>query len=80
MTKTLQKSKKSVRLASHIYPTHYNLHLHPDLLSFTYTGNETIKIFSDKDIKEITIHSKDLDIETLTPNELERMKADWQQV
>ena len=66
MTKTRKISKKSVRLEPHIYPTHYHLHLHPDLLSFTFSGNEIIKINTDKDIKNITLHSKDLDIETVS--------------
>ena len=59
------KKQKSVRLLPHISPTHYNLHLHPDLLSFTFSGHEIIKINIDKDTKEITLHSKDLDIETV---------------
>ena len=56
---------KSVRLANHISPSVYNLTIKPDLESFTFSGKENIKIKIDKDIKEITLHSKDLDIETV---------------
>lgn len=59
------KTKKSVRLESHIYPIHYDLQIHPDLLSFTFKGREKIKIKSEKETNKITIHSKDLDIETV---------------
>lgn len=56
---------KSVRLANHISPSLYNLTIKPDLESFTFSGKENIKIKTDKDIKEITLHSKDLEIETV---------------
>jgi puromycin-sensitive aminopeptidase len=59
------KKTKSVRLPSHISPVSYRLNLWPDLESFTYKGNETIKIKIDKEINKITIHSKDIDIETV---------------
>ncbi len=65
MTKTKKINKKSVRLDPHIYPTHYNLEIHPDLLSFTFKGHETIKVKTEKEINKITLHSKDLDIETV---------------
>jgi len=38
----------------------------PDLESFTFSGNEVIKINIEKDTKEITLHSKDIDIETVS--------------
>lgn len=65
MIKNQKSKQKSVRLLPHVSPTHYNLHLHPDLLSFTFSGHEIIKINIDKEVKEITLHSKDLDIETV---------------
>lgn len=64
MTKTRKTSKKSVRLSVHITPTHYKLHLHPDIPSSTFSGNEIIKIKISKEVKSITLHAKDLDIET----------------
>lgn len=65
MKKLSKNNKKSTRLPSFVSPTHYNLHLHPDLLSFTFSGRETIKIIINKNIDSITLHSKDLDIETV---------------
>lgn len=59
------KLKNGVRLEGHISPIHYNLTLHPDILSSTFSGKEIIKIKVDKEIKEITLHSKDLYIETV---------------
>lgn len=55
---------KSIRLASHITPTRYDLTLKPDLENFVFEGNETIDILIDKDTKSITLHSKDIDIQT----------------
>ncbi len=64
MTKTHTKNSKSVRLEKHIIPSHYELTLHPDILASTFVGSEIIKIKIEKDIKSITLHSKDIDIET----------------
>jgi puromycin-sensitive aminopeptidase len=58
-------NKKSVRLPNHISPISYNLEIKPDLESFTFSGKEVIKFKTDKEISEITLHSKDLDIETV---------------
>ncbi|MFA7000312.1 MAG: M1 family metallopeptidase [Candidatus Paceibacterota bacterium] len=58
-------NKKSVHLDDNISPTSYNLTLHPDLLSSTFSGSEIIKIKVNKEIKQITLHSKDIDIETV---------------
>lgn len=57
-------NKKSVRLPNHISPISYKLTIKPDLESFTFTGNEIIKIKIDKETNKITLHSKDIDIET----------------
>lgn len=59
------KNKKSVRLSNYISPIHYNLTIKPDLESFTFSGKEIIKIKINKEVKQITLHSKDLDIETV---------------
>ncbi|MCE9585171.1 M1 family metallopeptidase [Candidatus Nomurabacteria bacterium] len=56
------KNKKSVRLAGHIQPLHYEITLRPDLEMHVFSGEEIITINSDKDVNEITLHSKDLDI------------------
>jgi len=56
---------RSVRLPNFISPISYKLKIHPDLESFTFSGSEVIHIKIDKDANKITIHSKDLDIETV---------------
>lgn len=65
MKNKTQKHKKSIRLERYISPINYNLVLTPDLESFTFSGKEVIKIKIEKDINYITLHSKDLDIETV---------------
>lgn len=57
-------SKKSVRLPTHISPIKYDLKLKPDLEAFTFEGREVIEIKISKPLKEITLHSKDIKIET----------------
>lgn len=59
------KEKKSIKLPSCVFPNRYNLTLKPDLEAFTFSGNETIEIEINKDINEITLHSKDIDIQTV---------------
>ena len=61
----MTKKNKSVRLPNHISPISYDLTIKPDLESFTFSGNEIIKINIDKAINKITLHSKDIDIETV---------------
>lgn len=67
-TKNKTSKKASVLLPSHIKPTKYDLTLKPDLENFTFWGKEIIDIVVDNartgGIKEITLHSKDIDIET----------------
>lgn len=58
------KRKKSVRLPNHISPTNYKLTIKPDLESFTFSGNEIIKIKITQETNKITLHSKDIDVET----------------
>jgi puromycin-sensitive aminopeptidase len=60
-----KKNIKSVRLVPHIKPERYNLTLKPDLEAFTFSGKEIITLTIDKPIKEITLHSKDIKIETV---------------
>lgn len=56
------QKKSKVRLASHIFPLHYEITLRPDLEAHTFSGEEIIQINTDKDVKEITLHSKELNI------------------
>ncbi len=58
----MKKNKKSVRLESHIKPTRYQIAIKPDLEAFVFTGEETIFLTLDKDIKTITLHSRDIEI------------------
>ena len=60
----MQKKKPKVRLSKDVVPIKYDIKLHPDLENFTFAGTETITINLLKDAKEITLHSKDIDIET----------------
>ena len=43
-------------------PTHYEITLRPDLEAHTFSGEETITLKLEKSVKEITLHSKDLNI------------------
>ncbi len=58
-------NKKSVQLPSHIKPERYTLTIKPDLEASIFTGKEIINILIDKTIKNITLHSKDIKIETV---------------
>lgn len=60
----MKKSTKKVRLVSHIVPEKYQLSLKPDLDAFVFEGEETIALSIKKKVKEITLHSVDLDIES----------------
>ena len=73
MPKISKKNKKSVRLASHVIPEHYSLHIKPDLETFTFYGKETISLILTKPEKSITLHSKDLEID-VAEAEFERKK------
>ena len=55
---------KSVRLPDHIVPLLYKLTIKPDLESFTFSGKETIDIQINTQTKKITLHSKDIHIQT----------------
>lgn len=55
---------KNVRLSKTIVPIEYDIKLHPDLENFTFEGSEFIALDILKETKIITLHSKDLEIET----------------
>ena len=55
---------KNVRLAKHIIPKEYDIKLHPDLENFTFEGVETIHLSILQKTRIITLHSKELEIET----------------
>ena len=55
---------KSVRLSKNIIPTEYDIQLKPDLENFTFEGIETITLDILKPTKTLTLHSKEIEIET----------------
>ncbi|MEK7569147.1 MAG: M1 family metallopeptidase [Patescibacteria group bacterium] len=60
----MKKSIKNVRLSPFVKPERYQLSLKPDLDAFVFEGEETIALSLLKKMKEITLHSKDLEIES----------------
>lgn len=54
-----------MRLSNFVSPISYDLKIHPDMSAFTFSGSEVIKINITKETNKITLHSKDLDIETV---------------
>lgn len=64
MTKAKSSTKKSVRLSSDIVPIKYDLTIKPDLEAFNFWGKETISIKIKKATNKITLHSRDIDVET----------------
>ncbi|MES2023334.1 MAG: M1 family metallopeptidase [Patescibacteria group bacterium] len=64
INKNKRKKIKSVRLSKNIIPIEYNIQLRPDLENFTFEGIETITLSILKTTKILTLHSKELEIET----------------
>ncbi len=56
--------KTNVRLSKNVVPIKYEIQLKPDLENFTFHGIETITISILKKTKVLTLHSKELEIET----------------
>src|SRR3989344_5361084 len=57
--------RKNVRLSKYIVPSEYKIELKPDLENFTFSGIETINLSILKSTKNITLHSKEIDVETV---------------
>src|SRR3989344_2274261 len=57
--------KNTHRLATHIKPEKYKILLTPDLEKFTFIGEETISLILDKPTKEITLHSAEIEIDSV---------------
>ncbi|HEY4493971.1 MAG TPA: M1 family metallopeptidase [Candidatus Paceibacterota bacterium] len=55
---------KGVRLSKNVTPVKYEIELRPDLDNFTFAGVETISLSILKSTKSLTLHSKEIDIET----------------
>jgi puromycin-sensitive aminopeptidase len=64
----MSKAQKNVRLSNSILPIKYDIEMKPDLKNFTFSGVETIDIKVLKSVSSITLHSKEIDIETAKIN------------
>ena len=51
------------RLPTSITPSHYSLHLTPDLESETFTGNVDISIDTTETVSEIVLNAKEIELE-----------------
>src|SRR3989344_1625016 len=58
-------SEKSIRLSKNVVPIEYDIQLKPDLDNFTFEGIETITLSILKPTKTLTLHSKEIEIETV---------------
>src|ERR1700733_2104466 len=57
--------KQHVRLTNDVIPKKYELHLTPDLEAFVFEGKEAIHLELKKPANSITLHSIELDIESV---------------
>lgn len=55
---------KKVRLTKNVTPLTYDIQLKPDLKNFTFEGVETITLSLIKYTKTLTLHSKEIEVET----------------
>lgn len=62
--------QKNVRLSKNVIPKEYKIRLRPDLENFTFEGIETITISLLKKTKEITLHSREIEIGTVRAGEV----------
>ncbi|MDE2399862.1 MAG: M1 family metallopeptidase [Patescibacteria group bacterium] len=59
-----KNTQKNIRLSKNIVPIEYKIRLKPDLENFTFDGIETITLSILEKTKTLTLHSKEIDIET----------------
>ncbi|MFA6076759.1 MAG: M1 family aminopeptidase [Candidatus Paceibacterota bacterium] len=62
--KNFTRRKRETRLTKNIAPVEYDIQLKPDLDNFTFEGIETITLSILKPTKTLTLHSKEIEIET----------------
>ncbi|KNC54423.1 puromycin sensitive aminopeptidase [Thecamonas trahens ATCC 50062] len=55
-------------LPTHTLPSHYSVHLTPDLEAFTFAGKCEIKVNSSADSQTIVVHAKELTIHSVSYN------------
>ncbi len=61
---TAKNTVKNVRLSRNVMPIEYKIELKPDLENFTFSGIETITLNIFKKTRTITLHSKEIEIDT----------------
>src|SRR3989344_3685649 len=62
--KNFIRQKGRVRLSNNVVPIRYDIQLKPDLENFSFEGIETITASLSKKTKVLTLHSRELEIET----------------
>jgi puromycin-sensitive aminopeptidase len=62
------QKQKSVRLSKNVVPIEYKIELKPDLQNFTFSGRETITLKILKRTRALTLHSKEIKIDTADIN------------
>ena len=60
----MKNTTENIRLSKNIVPIEYDIELKPDLENFTFNGIETITLSILKKTKTITLHSKEVEIDT----------------
>ena len=68
--KNFTRQRGGVRLSKNIVPIEYEIQLKPDLDNFTFEGVETITLDILKATKTLTLHSKEIEIETVRVGEV----------
>jgi puromycin-sensitive aminopeptidase len=71
-----QNAAQNVRLSKNVIPTKYDIQLRPDFESFTFEGIETITVSILKKTRTLTLHSKELEIETAQIGGKEKLFAE----
>ena len=59
-----RKNPKNIRLGTDVIPIKYEIHLKPDLKNFTFEGKETVYLSIKRPTKILTLHSKEIEIDT----------------
>ena len=63
-TVTTKTESNPYRLPTSVTPSHYNLHLTPDLESETFTGNVDISIDTTEVVSQIVLNSKEIELKS----------------
>lgn len=60
--KNNQFPSRNIRLSKHVFPVHYDLLIHPNLTTLTFTGLAKIEIMITQTTSSVILHSKYLNI------------------